>query len=271
MLLRPNGIDFWYIDESHDSSTHVVCGVAVPALRPVEGGNWRIVWRDCFDAAKEWRRRLADSTKIPADKELHAVKIASGRGAYLYGQSSFSKAQARGVLKKIVHSINFLPPSSFICSSVRPNTEHFGAKKLEAAMTLLFERMERQCMARRVNAMCFFDQGHPEYRALYRKAQKFLPRGSAFGGWPGGTTRNIPLDMFFEDGNMKDSKHCLFTQIADVVAYSAFMKIKSEASTLTDWQKDLGYASLYDEIEATLPNRLAQRAGPADGIVRAYA
>ena len=55
--------------------------------------------------------------------------------------------------------------------------------------------------------------------------------------------------------------------MADLVAYSAFLKIKSERNELTDWQERYDLGSLYDEIPRNLRNTLVS-SNPADGIVR---
>ncbi len=84
--------------------------------------------------------------------------------------------------------------------------------------------------------MTFFDQGHQEYRQLYRMAQVHLPTGSMLGSWGAKATKNMPLDMFVKDANEKNSKYCFFTQVADIIAYAAFLKIKGERNELADWQ-----------------------------------
>jgi hypothetical protein len=126
-----------------------------------------------------------------------------------------------------------------------------------------------QCNARDTNGLVFFDEGHPEYRKLYRQAQVYLPTGSRFGGWASGFfPKNLPLDMFTKDGNSKTSKHCYFTQAADLVAYSAFLKIKAEEGALTDWQAKYRLGTLHDELPKKVRNVQAQNKAPHDGIVR---
>ena len=117
--------------------------------------------------------------------------------------------------------------------------------------------------------MVFFDQGHPEYRKLYRHAQVYLGTGSRKGLWESGrATKNLPLDMFVKDGNEKNSSLCYFTQVADLIAYAAFLKRKNEEGELTDWQSENDLGSLYDEIPKTVLNTHVQRFGKNDAIVR---
>ena len=79
---------------------------------------------------------------------------------------------------------------------------------------------------------------------------------------------SMPLDMFVKDANDKDSKHCFFTQLADLCAYAAFLKIKSETGALLDWQSQYSYGNIYDAIPQRFINTRAQNIAPRDGIVR---
>ncbi|MDR4308407.1 hypothetical protein IHQ68_17445 [Chelatococcus sambhunathii] len=202
-------------------------------------------------------------------KELHGVKLASGRGQFLHGRHNFKHKQAAEAYRQILMNMDFVPDSSIM--SVVASRGHFlyGYDRLEAAMLALFQRMRKACLAEHTNAITFFDQGHPEYRRLYRMAQVHLPTGSAQGSWGGGSaTKNLPMDMFTKDGNEKNSKHCYFTQAADLIAYAAFLKIKGEHGDLTDWQKNHHMNELYNAIPARMINVKVSGAAPRDGIVR---
>ena len=266
--MLPGGIDVFYIDESHDNRLYVVSALAIPLIRPTDAGM-RIVWADYFEAMKIWRKEIADHVDIPKKRELHGVKLASGRGNFYKGRYNFSRAKASGAYRRILRSLTFLPEGAIMSASATRANPLYGNTRLSAAMYALFQRMRTQCAARRVNAIVFFDQGHPEYRKLYRQAQVFLPTGSRLGGWDGGAaTRNMPLDMFFKDGNEKSSKECFFTQVADLIAYSAFLKRKHEEGQLTDWQSAYNLGNLYDEIPRDKINTLVYQRNPRDGIVR---
>jgi len=269
MLLRSGGLDIFYIDESHDNTAYVVTAITIPFLRH-EGINWNIVWPDYLDAAKQWRRNIKKNLYIPATKELHGIKLASGRGRYRLGKWQFDKARASSVYRQILRSINFFPDASIISVAVHRGAKNlYGRSRLEAALYALLQRMRTQCNSRQTNAIVFFDEGHPEYRKLYRQAQVYLPTGSRLGNWAGGLfSKNMPLDMFTKDGNDKPSRHCYFTQIADLVAYAAFLKIKSERNALTSWQAKYKLDSLYDEVPIRMRNVAAQSKAPRDAIVR---
>jgi hypothetical protein len=165
--------------------------------------------------------------------------------------------------------IDFLPDASIITTSTKRSSQTlYGSARLEAALHAVFQRMRNKCVARHTNAIVFFDAGHPEYRKAYRKAQIYLPTGSRRGGWAGGAaSMNLPLDMFTKDANEKDSKHCHFTQLADLIAYAAFLKLKHENGVLAPWQQACSLGNLYDHVPRPLINLRASTRSP-DGIVR---
>jgi len=165
--------------------------------------------------------------------------------------------------------VDFLPDESVLTVAYKSGGKPlYGKTQLEAAMYALFQRMRRQCQARQTNALVFFDGGHPEYRKLYRQAQVYLPTGSSIGNWGGSSgSANLPLDMFTKDGNEKDSKHCQFTQLADLIAFSAFLKLKNERNGLEPWQAAYSLGNLYDSLPLRIVNRKAT-SKHTDGIVR---
>lgn len=260
MLLRSGGLDLFYIDESNDKDLFAVTAIAIPFLRQTDG-IWQITWPDFLEAAKGWRRAVAEKVKIPTSKELHAWKLVSGRGNYLYGNRQLKKGHATQAYLDILRLVTFVPPESVITVVGSRGPQMYGHERLERVMYALFQRMRRQCVGRQCNGMTFFDQGHDEYRKLYRKAQVHLPTGSRFGL----AARNLPLDMFVKDANEKNSKHCLFTQLADLISYAALAKVRFEKSVMEQSQQDIGLQYIYDGVPNTIKNL---KAGGVDGIVR---
>jgi Protein of unknown function (DUF3800) len=268
MRLRDGGIDIFYIDESNDGKSYVLSAITVPFLRNING-IWTITWPSHLDAAKQWRRSLRQSEGIPASKELHGVKLASGSGRYFHGKWQFNRSKAGAVYRNVLASMNFIPGDSIISVAARRSgAPLYGKTRLDAALYGLLQRMRTQCNSRQTNAIVFFDQGHPEYRKLYRQSMVFLPTGSMYGGWESGSSKNLNLDMFTKDANDKNSFHCYFTQAADLIAYSVFLKIKSEHGELTPWQAQYNLGNLYDSIPRQLINLKASSKSPRDGIVR---
>ncbi len=162
--------------------------------------------------------------------------------------------------------MDFLPDEGVMPVAATKGRLLYGHDRLEAAMYALFQRMRRKCVADNTNAITFFDQGHPEYRKLYRMAQVFLPTGSAMGGWKDSAHKNMPMDMFTKDANEKNSRHCFFTQAADLIAYAAFLKIKGEHQHLTDWQAEHGFNQIYESVPKAKINTKVGNATPRDGI-----
>jgi len=157
MLLKSNGIDIFYIDESYDSNIFIATAICIPFLRNIEG-QWSVVWNNQFQASKEFRKHAKANVGIPLNKELHGVKLASGRGNYNKGQYRFSKAQASGVYRKLLRNISYLPEASVMSACAeRGQSELYGKHRIEAAMLALFQRMRTKCNADGVNAMAFFD------------------------------------------------------------------------------------------------------------------
>jgi Protein of unknown function (DUF3800) len=263
MHLSPGGIDIFYIDESHDTKHYVVSAVCVPFLRQI-GGIWQIVWPNYLEGAKRWRKEISVSLNIPRSKELHGVKLASCRGQFLHGRHNFKYRQASEAYSEILSLLSFLPDESLMSVATTKGSFLYGHDRLEAAMYALFQRMRRKCISDKTNAITFFDAGHPEYRKLYRMAQVHLTTGRQYGGM----AQNMPLNMFTKDANEKNSKHCYFTQVADLVAYAAFLLIKSENGQLTEWQQQYNFHELYKKILNKKINQKVSKASPRDGIVR---
>lgn len=266
MHLRSGGIDIYYIDESHDRQVFVATAIRIPFLRQIEG-VWQIVWPNHLTQAKAWRRQIKETLEIPVAKELHGTKLAGGRGNFLKGKHNFHKPQAAKAYRSILQSLPFIPNEGILSASASRGKYLYGHDRLEAAMYALFQ-MRTQCSKADRNAIAFFDQGHPEYRRLYRQAQVYLATGSKFGGWLKGASQNMPLDMFTKDANEKNSKHCYFTQAADLIAFAAFLKLKGELKTLEPWQQSLKLGTLYSEIPEAKINTKVSFMPPRDGIVR---
>src|ERR1700733_12774612 len=121
MLLNSGGVDAFYIDESQDSQFYIVTAICVPVLRQVEN-QWNIVWPDIYEGARRWRRWGAQTLDVPISKELHGVKLASGRGNFRGGQHSFDRPKACAVYRRFLESVDFLPDA---CPSPAINLPHF--------------------------------------------------------------------------------------------------------------------------------------------------
>jgi hypothetical protein len=267
MRLPTGGIDIFYIDESMDSDTFAMSAVAIPFLRNVEG-TWTVTWEDQFSNVREWRRELSRMHEVPVAKELKGSKFASGRGRFRRGDHQLTRPEAAAAYRYLLAQLGFLPALSIITVTGTKAANLYGHSKLEALLYALLQRMRTACAKTNRAGMVFFDEGHGEYRKLYRKARVFLPTGSSQGAWAVGTaSKNLPLDNFTKDGNIKQSHHSFFIQLADVVSFAALLKIRGEQGKLTAWQAHLGLEDLYEHLPVAVLNTRASRFDPL-GIVR---
>lgn len=267
MRLGTGGVDIYYIDESMDRDTFVMSAIPVPFMRGVEGTQ-TFVWEDQFRNVRDWRRRARIRDGIPVKKELKGSKLAGGRGRYRDGRHQFTPGQAARVYACLLSDLTFLQPGGIITVAGSRSSALYGHKRLEALLYAMLQRMRTAVRVVHRTGMVFFDEGHGEYRKLYRKARVHLPTGSMRGGWETGrSTKNMPLDNFTKDANFKQSHDCFFTQLADLVSYAAFLKIKGENGTLSPQQKALRMECLYDRIPVQVINTKASKTDPL-GIVR---
>src|SRR5688500_10194 len=114
MLLARNGIDVFYVDESGRNKVFVLTSVTVPLLRPEKLG-WRFVWDDYLDRYKDFRIELRKTHGVPARKELHAAKLASGRGQYGRNGTQLGPVAGSAVYLWILERLDrFLPEKTVI-------------------------------------------------------------------------------------------------------------------------------------------------------------
>jgi hypothetical protein len=266
-LLGQRGLSTFYIDESDDKKVFAIAFVRVPTLRI--DADTSITWDEHLDGVKRWRSALYREHGVPISKELKGSKIATGRNRYwkgklpIYGQDAFS------LYSYALEQLSFLPDASiFSVVTTDPSYTLYGHTRLEAALYGGFQRIQRHCESERVSALVFTDEGHAEYRTIYRRACKFMLTGSNQGQWPeGGRSRNMPLSCAFKDLNFKKSETSHFVQIADLVAYATLLKMRSEANSLSDKERNLGFGSIHDHIPRRVLNAAVDRQ-TTDGIKR---
>lgn len=267
LKVGPGGIDVWYIDESTDTDYFAMSAISVPFLRTVDG-TWTLVWEGQYANLRDLRRDLRRQHGIPVKKELKASKLVAGRGRYANGAHQLSALAGANAVRWTLSNIGFLQPRSIISVCAKRTTNLYGHTRLEATLFALLQRMRTATEKNGRNAFVFFDEGHGEYRKIYRRARIFLPTGSALGGWSAGKVRNLPLTSFTKDANFKQSEHCFFTQLADLLSFSVLAKIRHENGTLPAAQVPLGTHTLYDAIPAHVLNLQASTSDPLRGIVR---
>lgn len=259
------GLTTFYADESDDKSVYVIACVAVPTLVH-KSGAVENRWSDYYQKVRDWRQMLKAQHNIPVAKELKGSKLATGRNRYDGGANSIQNQAAYNAYSNALQSLSFLPDGSVFSVCAPRSYKLFGYTRLEAALYAMFQRMERQLTSKNRFGLIFFDEGHAEYRTLFRKACAYLPTGSRLGQWASGaTTKNIPFAHAIKDANFKDSKQSHFIQIADLVAYATLLKAKKLAGALSPREATLGLGDIHDHIPRQILNTRVQTGG-IDGI-----
>lgn len=259
-------MDIYYVDESASADIFIMAAIRIPLLRADDKGAWWVAWPHYYEAAREWRRDLSKVHGVKFRPELHASDFLAGKKRMSVDNRALTKAEAEAAFRYALSKLDFLDDASIMPVYATAKSALFGATRMQATLTGLLQRMERQTTKGDRAAMTFFDEGHREYWKLYRKSQAYLPVGSSRGGWATGQTKNLALKRFVEDGNIKSSEDSYILQIADFVAYAALQKLKGEAELLPNWRKALNHHTLFDAIPKQKIN-LAATTKRSDGLV----
>jgi Protein of unknown function (DUF3800) len=191
-----------YLDDSRDEELCVFSGLIVPAA----------VWRDCFDALRDFRRDLKASDGIYVRKELHAWKFVSGRG----------RVSDRVVTK--YRRCEIFKEALGLTASMRVRIINgvSTADDDERLFEWIANRIQATMGTWNSHAMLICDEGkEASYTRLIRRMGVYNPIPSRLGSWPEGTsTRNITVDRIVEDPFFKDSQRSYFIQLVDFCAYA---------------------------------------------------
>lgn len=259
MDLLSGGIDLFYIDESAKHPLYAATAVTVPFLRRSGFLGWRFVWPEYQKNVEDWRRALSKKHNIRFREELHAYQLIKGQGLLQRNWRNLMPDEAVALYKDAMATADFLPDGSIITAYSTDQSQFAGESGIGVCMLTLFQRMRSQCLARKTNGLVFFDEGNKSYITAFRKAQKYLPTGSALGGWDGKATVNLPLSMFPKDANFKHSDMSYFIQLADLIVYAASMKIQHERGTLAAKRVGRGHHEIYDSLPKSVINLKATK------------
>lgn len=199
-----------YVDDSGSDRT----GLAVFGWVELEAHAWNDVLRGWLD----WRHELYRSIGLPADYELHTTKFAGGRGRPTGTSWDNAKSHRAQVVADALRTLAELPGLSvgaaFQCGTgsghhqVKADTyarlvRHLDAR-LTAAGDLGFVIMDG-------------DGTDPIYRTAHRDLKL--------------ATRSLIEDPMFQH-----SHHSQWVQMADLVAYSAFVRLARIAAKPHTWR-----------------------------------
>jgi hypothetical protein len=274
-----------YVDESHDSQKFCLSAIIIRHRD----------WKQCLDECKALRARLREDWGIRPHSEIHAYKLARGKGRR-FQTRTLSKWERSRVLVDILRAVAALPGVWILNVAL----DKSGRRDAHLdAWDRLFNRLERTARrwedseramrtalsnqiakelpkpaseeaVSRMKAyaprfMVVADQGreHEITRAL-RRMHVHNPIPSKFGAWESGSsTKNIVVSRIVEDPIFRESHRSLFIQLADVVAYSL---LKREVPPTPGVAK-YGINKMFEE---TIAGACFKPASPSDplGIVR---
>jgi hypothetical protein len=195
-----------YIDESSDPSAGVttISALMIPAEH----------WAEGFAQIRRFRLDLKQTDGVYVQKELHAWKLVSGRGAIATG--IVTKSRRCEIFKEHLTLIARLP-------GVRVFNAVFPTDGVERAMERLLNRFNTCASGQDSHFLVVCDQGKDAlYTRLARRMRVYNPIPSRYGAWDDdrSSTKSIPLSRMIEDPFFKDSKQSYFIQLADMCCYA---------------------------------------------------
>ena len=243
----PDGLVSFYADESDDKVIYVISSVCVPTIGRT-GDGYAVEWDDYVENARRWHSTLCRTFALNERKELKGAKLATGHNDYLDGGGRLHGERALEVYREALVGLTFLPPGSVFSVAATRDVAVNGQRKLGAALSALFSHMQRDCGVAR-QALVFCDEGHDEYRQIFRSART---QAVADAGFPSA----------IKDLNFKDSRESLFIQIADLVSYACLARLREETG--------IAAASRTTRLHRLIPTaQLSTSAGTSpDGILR---
>ena len=233
-----------YIDESGDGTTGIFSALSIRAD----------CWMMSFQRIKAFRQRLRESDGIDVQREFHAWKFISGRGAL---GNKFVSVQRRCQIFRETLTLLAGLPSAALFNAVFPiKRETWGLERL-------LNRIQRYMQAENSHAVIVCDAGKEDHYNMLRRrmaVHNYVP--SRFGAWDtGSSTKNIVIDRVIEDMFFKDSKQSYLVQMADFCAYALLRREKPIPS------KDaLGLSAAFALLSPILMKKA--NASDPEGIIR---
>jgi hypothetical protein len=199
-----------YLDDSGDEAVRAFSLISVPVSE----------WRKCFNAVKDYRRRLRQRDGIFIKKEFHATEFVAGRGHI--ANRDISKTRRCEIYRECIGEIARLPGIRLFNA--------IGPKQHERRIfERLMNRLNRALLEWDSQAICVSDEGK-DYNRLVRQMNVFNPIPSMFGLWPDGRTKNIVIGRIVEQLFYRKSEESYFIQMADFCAYALLRSERHLAS-----------------------------------------
>lgn len=273
----------YYIDESYDASKFCLTALGLKVA----------TWRVAFEAVREYRRQMKASDGVWLRTEIHARDLTRGRGEL--GPGTVGKWRRSRIFYELLELTASLPDVHLVNICVdragrsdpqldawdrllnRLNRLADGRNRQENALRRklmadirprvsadVCDKLEQRLVPYSAHALIIADLGHEqEIVRLRRKLSvvNFIP--SRFGSWGTASAKNIPLTHLVEDALFRDSRHSLFIQLADCVAFAL---LKRETSPTPQVRK----YNLHKAFDVHLAGVCLKQASFGDplGIVR---
>ncbi|MDS0140545.1 MULTISPECIES: DUF3800 domain-containing protein [unclassified Amycolatopsis] len=227
------GVRVFYMDDSGSSEA----GTVVFGWLELDLGDWQVTLRSWLD----YRHQLHRSVGIPTDYELHATKFLSGRGNPTKTPWDGSDEERLRVGHDLLAHLASMPQVR-VGAVYGQTTRRREARDLKArTYTELVRMIDARLTTDGELGMIVMDGDgtDPTYRAAHRELKL--------------ATRSLIEDPFFHG-----SHHSQWMQLADFIAYSAFMHIAQHPTKekMWSWYSDLLGASAVtgpDPLELRTP------------------
>jgi hypothetical protein len=233
----------YYLDESEGKDYYVRSAFGINAE----------VWNDVFSKIKEWRKHIKDTYLVPMHSELHAYELLHGKGL-LKLENGVSKRltieEGASILQEglqLIENIAHNFPKNIELINVALKKSDYSDADIVS-----LERMQNRIQTSTKNAgkyaFCIFDEGKEmQITKFYRKALRYNPIPSHYGGWDTGKfTKNIPPDHIVGNPAFRRSKDDYFLQAVDFVAHAVLKKREIPTSRITKFKMD-EYFDILDE------------------------
>ncbi len=201
----------FYIDDSGSETSKLTVFGWVELLLP----SWNDVLRGWLD----WRHQLYHSIGIPADYELHATKFVNGRGRPTGTSWDRMKSYRTQTMTDALLTITSLPGlSTGAVFRHTPRGTKYHQSKAEAYAELV-RRLDARLTASGEFGLIVLDGdgSDPTYRLAHRDLKL--------------ATRSLLEDPLFQGAH-----HSQWIQMADLIAYSAYMHLARIPAKQHTWE-----------------------------------
>lgn len=174
-------------------------------------------WSEAHEQTVQFRKSIRDSFGVQVRSELKANYLIRSGGTIRH--LKLSDSQRSLIYRYHLNHVDRLGGLAFAVVVDKTKGWISPQECRQQAWTLMIERLETHSRKSGHQIMVFHDIGGNDLvRRTIRRGRKFLPVGNHYGG--GYTVRQA--NRLIEDPVPRDSAHCYFIQMADMIAYAGF-------------------------------------------------